>query len=272
MRMRRKDGSEFDALITSSVWQDGELNAEGYQGIVRDVTERRRIEAELEQHRHHLEELVQVRTAEAAAELAERQLAQEALQRRIEELSALNEIANTISTVTDIQTTLEHVAGKVADLFAAPAALITLLDREHSQVKLMALYTGLALPEPHSEGTFDLDEVPVFRQVADQNKPLVLADAQSSPLLAGMHDLLQTLGTHSLLLVPLRVHSDVIGVMTIHNMSSRIRIQQQMKSILPKPSPAKSRRRLKTYGSINRHRRLLWSRSDTAWRETCTIR
>ena len=106
VRMRRKDGSELDALITSSVWHDDDSNEAGYQGIVRDVTERRRIEAELEQHRHHLEELVQIRTAQAAAELTERQRTQEALQRRVQELSALNEIANTISEVTDLQTTL----------------------------------------------------------------------------------------------------------------------------------------------------------------------
>ena len=62
-----------------------------------------------------------------------------------------------------------------------------------------------------------LDDVPIFRQVADQNKPLVIADAQASPLLAGMRDLLQTLGTQTLLLVPLRVHHDVIGVMTVHS-------------------------------------------------------
>jgi signal transduction histidine kinase len=35
-----------------------------------------------------------------------------------------------------------------------------------------------------------------------------------------MRDLLETLGTHTLLLVPLRVHNDVIGVMTLHSSQS----------------------------------------------------
>jgi PAS domain S-box-containing protein len=217
VRMRRKDGSEINALITSSVWHDDELNESGYQGIVRDITQRQRIEAELEQHRHHLEELVQTRTVQAATELAERQRAQEALQRRIQELTALNEIANTISEVTDLQTTLEYVAGKVAGLFIASAALITMLDHERSEVKLLALHADLQLPEMHSEHIFDLDDVPVFRQVVDQNKPLVIAMAQSSLLLAGMQNLMQTLGTQTLLLVPLRVHNDVIGVMMVNS-------------------------------------------------------
>lgn len=216
VHMRRKDGSEINALITSSIWQDRELNEAGYQGIVRDVTERQHIEAELEKHRHHLEELVQIRTAQAEAELVERQRAQEALQRRIQELSTLNEIANTISAVTDLKITLEHVACKVADLFDAPVALITLLDREHSQVKLLALYAGVPQLETRRDDAFDLEEVPIFRQVADQNKPLVLAATQSSPLISGMRDLLQNLGTHTILFVPLRVHNDVIGVMTVN--------------------------------------------------------
>jgi PAS domain S-box-containing protein len=216
MRLRRKDGGELDAVITSSVWQDGESAEAGYQGIIRDVTERRRIEAELEQHRHHLEQLVEVRTAQAATELAERQRAQEALQRRIQELTAINEIANAVSTVTDIQPMLAHVAGRVADLFAASAVLITMLDREHSQVRLLASYTASLIPEPGRERAFDLDDVPAFRQVVDQDKPLIVDTAQSSPLLTGMHDLLEALGTYACLLIPLRVHSDVIGVMTIN--------------------------------------------------------
>jgi two-component system sensor histidine kinase/response regulator len=35
-------------------------------GIVRDIGERQRVMAELEQHRHHLEELVALRTAEVS--------------------------------------------------------------------------------------------------------------------------------------------------------------------------------------------------------------
>ena len=106
----------------------------GYQSIVRDVTEHKRIETELEQHRRHLEELVQMRTNQVVTELAERQLVEVTLQNRIQELSTLNEISNTISMNTDLQTTLDHVVGSVADLFDASAVLIMLLDREQSQV------------------------------------------------------------------------------------------------------------------------------------------
>ena len=77
--------------------------------------------------------------------------------------------------MTNLKTTLEYIAGKVADLFVAPAVFIRLLDREHSQVRLLASYARFPLPDPLDEQVFDLADVPIFRQVADQNKSLVLA-------------------------------------------------------------------------------------------------
>lgn len=60
----RKDGSEFSTQHSiSAVRVGGKWHA---IGIVQDISERKRIEAELQRHRDHLEELVQSRTAELA--------------------------------------------------------------------------------------------------------------------------------------------------------------------------------------------------------------
>ncbi len=61
---RRKDGSEFVqySIISPVRQEDGTITH--YLGIEEDVTEKRRTQAELEAHRHHLEELVRSRTAE----------------------------------------------------------------------------------------------------------------------------------------------------------------------------------------------------------------
>ena len=60
-------------------------------GTVLDITERKHAEAELEKYRHHLEELVEERTAELQREIAERTRAEEALQHAKEELEAANQ-------------------------------------------------------------------------------------------------------------------------------------------------------------------------------------
>ncbi len=45
--LRKKDGTLIDCLVTGSVWRDAEGSPMGYQSIVRDITERKRVEAAL---------------------------------------------------------------------------------------------------------------------------------------------------------------------------------------------------------------------------------
>ncbi|MEW6165549.1 MAG: response regulator [Pseudomonadota bacterium] len=61
---RRKDGSEYvDFAIIAPLRQpDGRITH--YVAVQEDITERKRIGTELDKHRHHLEELVEQRTAE----------------------------------------------------------------------------------------------------------------------------------------------------------------------------------------------------------------
>ena len=62
IELLKKDGTTFYALITGSSLEIG--NNHYIQGIVTDITERKIAEEELEKHRNHLEELVQLRTQE----------------------------------------------------------------------------------------------------------------------------------------------------------------------------------------------------------------
>ena len=58
----RKDGSSFPVEFTvTAIEQDGKVS--GAANVFRDISERKQIEAELQQHRRHLEELVAQRTA-----------------------------------------------------------------------------------------------------------------------------------------------------------------------------------------------------------------
>jgi len=60
----RKDGTEFPVeLSLSAVRQNGQWMG---IGILRDISERKRVLEELDRHRHHLEEVVQERTRELA--------------------------------------------------------------------------------------------------------------------------------------------------------------------------------------------------------------
>jgi two-component system sensor histidine kinase/response regulator len=64
---RRKDGGEYTEHGTISPVRDDDGQVTSYVAIKQDVTELRRLEAELARHQRHLEDLVTLRTSELAA-------------------------------------------------------------------------------------------------------------------------------------------------------------------------------------------------------------
>ncbi|RPI77908.1 MAG: response regulator, partial [Desulfobacteraceae bacterium] len=49
IKLRRKDGREIDCLQSAAVWRDKDGMLLGYQGFIRDITERKRLESQLVQ-------------------------------------------------------------------------------------------------------------------------------------------------------------------------------------------------------------------------------
>jgi PAS domain S-box-containing protein len=77
LSIRHVSGRITDVLYNASVYRNAQGQVEGVFAAARDITERKRVEAELNQYRHHLEELVKQRTlalsiAKDAAEAANR--------------------------------------------------------------------------------------------------------------------------------------------------------------------------------------------------------
>lgn len=87
IEFRKKNGQVFLAEVSSSLFDIGGRKV--VQGIVRDITERKRAEAELKKYREHLEELVEARTREL-------KIAQETLLKR-ERLVVLGQLTATVS-------------------------------------------------------------------------------------------------------------------------------------------------------------------------------
>ena len=64
---RRKDGGEYVELAIIAPIHQPDGRVSHYVAVKEDITEKKRLEAELDSHRHHLEELVATRTAELEA-------------------------------------------------------------------------------------------------------------------------------------------------------------------------------------------------------------
>ncbi|MFA6311061.1 MAG: PAS domain S-box protein [Sterolibacterium sp.] len=64
---RRKDGSEYTESVGVTPIRQADGRISHYVAVKEDITEKKRLAKELERHRHHLEELVEVRTRELEA-------------------------------------------------------------------------------------------------------------------------------------------------------------------------------------------------------------
>jgi len=103
VKLRKKDGSEMDCLATSISWRAPEGGILGYQGIIRDITERKRAEEALE---------VRAREQAAVATLGQRALAGTELSTLLDEAVAL------------VARTLEVEFCKVLELLPDGTALV----------------------------------------------------------------------------------------------------------------------------------------------------
>jgi sigma-54 dependent transcriptional regulator, acetoin dehydrogenase operon transcriptional activator AcoR len=131
IKFRRIDGSEIDTLHTIDVRLDGEGRVSGYQGIMRDITERKLAQKALQEARDELQTRVNERTSELAdantrlkSEIAERARAQEALILSEERLRAIFEAATECVSIKDRSLKYTLVNPYMANLLERPATQI----------------------------------------------------------------------------------------------------------------------------------------------------
>ena len=103
------NGRETWVLTTKLPWRDNAGKIIGTMGISRDITERKRVEGELQQYRVHLEDLVAQRTVELVRanelleeDLAERKRTQNELATQTEQLAKANAELENLSLIDDL--------------------------------------------------------------------------------------------------------------------------------------------------------------------------
>lgn len=103
------DGRETWVLTTKLPLKDHQGNIIGTMGISRDITERKRVERELQEYRVRLEELVATRTAELVRanelleqDIAARKIAERELALKAQELARSNAVLENLSLIDDL--------------------------------------------------------------------------------------------------------------------------------------------------------------------------
>jgi signal transduction histidine kinase len=152
---------------------------------------------------------------ERLGRIVERIRTEEALRLRVEELVALNRIAHTMATATDLPTTLQQVSEMVTDLFAARYAHVIWSEDLGGENALRVGYepgSGHTGPAPLD---LSLSELPVVCQVLQESRPRIIGDVGSLTLHGDVREFLEQRSVESVLLVPLIIRRAAIGVMSV---------------------------------------------------------
>ncbi len=145
----------------------------------------------------------------------ELQAANADLKQRLGELSTLNFITQTLTTATDLNNALDSVATTVAYLFKALSSSIGLLNPEKTEVTVVAqhnedsdIFSALGLVIP-------LQDNPAAVQMLHTKQSVVIAQAQTNPLIKPLHQIIQARNIHCMMLVPLISRGEIIGTIGV---------------------------------------------------------
>lgn len=190
MLNRRKSGELFWEHATISPVKDEKGKTTHYVAVKDDITPKKRAEEELQE-------------------------AHAALEARVDELSVLNLIMQTVSTITDLQTALEVVAQTMMQLFKAHGTIIGLLNESRTTQTITAHHHI----NPHFSSLVGL-EIPVVidqitQQIINEGQSLIIPHAQTNPLTNHIRQIVQQRNIHCFMCVPLRTRGEIIGVIAI---------------------------------------------------------
>jgi PAS domain S-box-containing protein len=181
-RIVTKDGEARWLDDQTVVERDADGRATHYQGVLTDITERKQAEDEVK--------------------------------RRNRELALLNRVIAAATSTLEVEKVLEVTCRELALAFDVPQVAAALLNDEHTAITVVAEYLAEGRPSAMGEA-IPLKGNPATQYVIQHKSPLAIADAQTDPRTAPVHELMERRGTVSLLIVPLMVRDEVVGTIGV---------------------------------------------------------
>lgn len=193
-----KPGLALPAEISASVIDMGGRTC--LIALVRDISDRKRLEAALEQYTAHLEAVVEERTAR--------------LRRSEEQERVLLEMTNAIIANLEREALFAALAEALRQVVAFDRASLTLHDPARDVLRVYALAEGSPPKGFVPVGTEFPRQGSHLQAVFDEMRPLVRRDLEKEPR-SGLEDRLFQEGIRSYIAVPLMAKGRVIGTLNV---------------------------------------------------------
>lgn len=181
-----------------------------------------RTEHTLHAYQDHMHDLVAARTAELTRaniqlvqETRERRLLDAALQRRLEQLAALKQIADIAIRMTDLTAALQSMSEIAMALFDARTVLLLIPSTQAADLPLLVGFADGS----GALGPMRLDvaatDMPFSTQVLTDGQSLRIPALQARSLPPAIRAFVTAYQLHSAMLIPLAIPGSVIGVMYV---------------------------------------------------------
>ncbi len=177
IKLRRKDGVELVCLINATLWRDHEGNLIGYQGIIHNMTQRKR--------------------------------AEEGQRKMLARTQLLYNISEALATLINQQAAFETVLGEYLLLLNVSQGRIMLLDPANEYHRVETLYVDNKVVD--SNIVFPAGEDMTIQHLQANPSPLVIEDVSNHPLT--QHNQHFRGQAEAMLLIPIVSHDEVIGVL-----------------------------------------------------------
>ncbi len=144
---------------------------------------------------------------------------EEALTRRVSDLTLLHTVASAVGSTLEPYDLLRAIVTTTREALGVTSATVALRDDPHDSMTIVAESTTRAGPSVigHQIQLLGTHGAALLRRDA----PLVSEDAQHDERLAFFHNLLVRRGTHTLLVAPLRTKETLIGVLNLESATPR---------------------------------------------------
>ncbi len=225
-RLKADQTTKDIPVIFMTALADTSNEVKGFQlGAADYITKPFQVDRVLSRVRTHLtlqsaQKKLQAQNIQLQQEMAKRKQAEEVIKKanyeleaRLDELSTLNYITQTVATVLDLPKALETTAEIIANLLDAQSTYVSLLNVEQTEVAVIAQYSRFRSSTSLVGLIFSMADNPSMSHVLEQKKSLAIFQTDSA--LKPIPDIFQERGILGLLNVPLQARAEIIGIISV---------------------------------------------------------